>query len=302
VSAKSRTRDPRCLPAPAYLLGCEDPIERPRASSGTSRFSAIFERTVYPLFRRVHFRGKGRLRAWLPVRNEGTAVAGFPGGMRLRLDLRESLQRDYLFGLYDTYELELVRRYLRGGGDFVDVGAHIGMYTVAAALVLRGKGRVLAFEPNPAARLQLEANLDLNACENVVVSKRAVADSVGEALLHVPRTTDPSFSSLEAGRLAEGEHVRVETTTLDREVEAVRLRPAVVKIDVEGSELRVLTGMEQTLAARPVLLVEVSTESGAELEALLGPLGYRAFRVTHRRLRPGLADAQGLVNAVFLPH
>jgi FkbM family methyltransferase len=264
-----------------------------------SRFCDILEHTVYPLFRRVDFRGKGRLRRWMPVRSAGRAVVGFPGGMRLELDLRESIQRDFLFGLYDRYELTLVRRHLRAGGDFVDVGAHIGMYTVAAAL--RRRGRVLAFEPNPVALLQLENNIALNGCDHVVVSGRAVADSVGEALLHVPKTPDPSFSSLEAGRFAEGEHVPVELTTLDREVEALGLRPALVKIDVEGAELRVLAGMERTLDARPVLLIEVSADSASELERRLEPLGYRGFRVANRRLEPGLAGGRGLFNALFLP-
>jgi FkbM family methyltransferase len=261
----------------------------------------ILERTAYPLFRRIDFRGKGRLRRRLPVRSEGTAVVGFAGGMRLELDLRESLQRDFLFGLYDRYELDLVRRHLRAGGDFVDVGAHIGVYTVAAALALRGRGRVLALEPNPAARSQLEENLRINDCDNVVVSGRAASDAVGNSVLHVPDTSDPSFSSLEAGRFAEGEPLAVETTTLDREVDAAGLRPAVIKIDVEGSELRVLAGMERTLESTPVLLVEVSAESGAEFERRLERLGYRAFRVAHRRLEPGLAGGQGLFNALFVP-
>jgi FkbM family methyltransferase len=221
--------------------------------------------------------------------------------VRLRLDLRESLQRDYLFGLYDRFELDFVRRHLLGGGDFVDVGAHIGMYTVAAALALRDRGRVLAFEPNPAARLQLEENVRVNGCDNVIVSGRAVADAVGETFLHVPDTPDPSFSSLEAGRFSEGEGVRVETTTLDCELEAVGLRPVMVKVDVEGSELRVLAGMERTLDARPVLLVEVSAESRGQLELRLERLGYRAFRVAHRRVRPGLAGRRGIFNALFLP-
>jgi FkbM family methyltransferase len=259
--------------------------------------SPILERAVYPLFRRLDFRGKGRLRRRLPVRSDGRAVVGFAGGMRLELDLRESLQRDFLFGLYDQYELDLVRRYLRPGGDFVDVGAHIGVYTVAAALALRGRGRALAFEPNPVARRQLEENVRINRCDNVIVSGSAVADSVGKNVLHVPETPDSSFSSLESGRFAEGEPIHVETTTLDREIEAAGLRPAVVKIDVEGAELRVLAGMERTLEARPVLLVEVTVESGAEFERL----GYRAYRVAHRRLEPGLAGGRGLFNALFLP-
>jgi FkbM family methyltransferase len=260
----------------------------------------VLERTLYPVFRRVDFRGKGRLRRLLPVPDRGTVVAGFPGSMRLRLDLRESLQRDFLFGLYDRAELALVRERLRTGGDFVDVGAHIGMYAIAAGLELGPRGRVLAFEPNPAARAQLEANVVLNGCGNVIVSAAAVSDAVGETVLHVPATPDPSFSSLEGGRFAEGEPVNVETTTVDRAVREHALRPAVVKIDVEGGELRVVTGMEETLELRPALLIEVDAESGAELERSLGERGYQAYRVG-RRLEPGLAGATGLFNAAFLP-
>lgn len=255
----------------------------------------MLERILYPLFRRLDFRGKGRLRRILPVRAEGTAEARFPGGFRLRLDLRESLQRDFLFGLYDRRELELVREHL-GEGDFVDVGAHVGLYTVAAAL--HGPGRVLAFEPNPSARAQLDGNVALNECANVLVVPKAVGDAPGSALLHVPRTPDPSFSSLAAGRFDEGEPIDVEVTTVDAEVEAAGLRPSVVKIDVEGGELAVVGGMQRTLERhRPVLLVEVSEESARALVQRLD--GYSGFRVG-RRLEP-LESGRGLFNALFVP-
>ena len=218
--------------------------------------------------------------------------------MRLRLDLRESLQRDFLFGLYDRFELDLVRRELSRGGDFVDVGAHIGMYTVAAALALRAPSRVLAFEPNPLAREQLLANLELNACADLVVVKpEAVAAAPGRAVLHVPATPDPSFSSLEAGRFAEGAAVEVATTTLDHAVTEHALRPAVVKADVEGAEVEVVRGMERTVAeARPLLVVEANAESAEEIRRLLP--GYEALRVERGRLVP-LAGGRGLFNAVF---
>ena len=255
----------------------------------------MLERSLYPIFRRVDFRGKGRLRRLLPVRAEGTAEARFPGGFRLKLDLRESLQRDFLFGLYDRRELDLLREHL-GDGDFVDVGAHVGLYSVAAAL--HGPGRVLAFEPNPSAREQLGENLALNDCTNVVVVPKAVGDAPGTALLHVPATPDPSFSSLAGGRFAEGEPIDVEVTTVDAEVEAAGLAPSVVKIDVEGGELAVVAGMTRTLErARPVLLVEVNEASARELARTLD--GYSGFRVG-RGLEP-LASGRGLFNALFLP-
>ena len=254
---------------------------------------------LYPVFRRVDFRGKGRLRRRLPVAEEGERVVSFAGGTRLRLDLRESLQRDFLFGLYDQRELALMRRFLAHGGDMLDVGAHVGMYSVAAARALGPRGRVLAFEPNPAARRQLEANVALNGCENVLVSDAAVTAEPGEALLHVPATDDPSFSSLGGGRFAEGEPVRVPTTTLDAEVEARGLAPAFVKVDVEGGELGVLAGAARTLAHGPVLLVEVSEATAAEAAARLG--GYDAYEVRRTGLRPGLERASGFFNALFVP-
>ena len=254
----------------------------------------MLERILYPLFRRVDFRGKGRLRRILPVRSTGVAVIDVAGA-RLKLDLRESLQRDFLFGLYDRRELRLVREQLRDG-DFVDVGAHVGLYTVTASRTT--SGRVLAFEPNPAARAQLLENVSLNGCRNVVVVPNAVADTPGRALLHVPATPDPSFSSLDGGRFAEGAPVEVEVTTVDAEVATHRLVPTVVKIDVEGGELRVIAGMERTLEEhRPVLLVEVSETSARELAARL--VGYSGFRVG-RRLEP-LESGRGLFNALFVP-
>ena len=259
----------------------------------------MLEAVVYPAFRRVEFRGKGRLRRRLPVPAEGERVVSFPGGVLLRLDLRESLQRDFLFGLYDRRELALMRRFLEPGGDMVDVGAHVGMYAVSAAHALKGRGRVLAFEPNPAARRQLEANVALNGCANVLVSAAAVAGEAGEALLHVPETDDPSFSSLGSGRFAEGEPVRVRTTTLDAEVEARGLSPAFVKVDVEGAELGVLAGAKRTLALRPVLLVEVSDATAGEAERLLAD--WDAYEVRSSCLRPGLVGASGFFNALFVP-
>jgi FkbM family methyltransferase len=231
----------------------------------------------------------------LPVRSRGAAEIGLPGGARLRLNLRESLQRDFLFGLYDRRELALVLEQLHRG-DFVDVGAHIGLYAVTAARATAG--RVLAFEPNPLARAQLLENVALNGLRNVVVVPKAVADTPGRALLHVPATPDPSFSSLDSGRFAEGEPVEVEVTTVDAEVGRAGLHPTVVKIDVEGGELRVVSGMKQTIAVyRPALLVEVSEESAPELARSLED--YSGFRVG-RGLEP-LESGRGLFNALFVP-
>jgi FkbM family methyltransferase len=198
--------------------------------------------------------------------------------------------------MFDRRELALVREHLRGG-DFLDVGAHVGLYSVTAARA--GANRVLALEPNPAARAQLEENVRLNGLDNVVVRPRAVGARSARAVLHVPATHDPSFSSLAGGRFAEGEPVEVDVTTVDAEVEEHAFTPTVVKIDVEGGELDVVAGMERTLRVhRPVMLVEVNEASARELARRLD--GYSGFRVGRAGLEP-LDSGRGLFNALFVP-
>ena len=133
-----------------------------------SVLETVLERIAYPVFRRVEFRGKRRLRRVLPVPPSGERIVRFAGGFRLELDLAEPLQRDFLAGVYDLHELRIVRRVLREGGDFVDVGAHIGIYAVPAALELDGRGRVLVRPSGtePLVRVMVEAPTDAE-CEEI---------------------------------------------------------------------------------------------------------------------------------------
>jgi FkbM family methyltransferase len=260
----------------------------------------VLHRTIYPLLRRVEFRGKRRLRRFAPVPQSGRQVICIGGGLRVELDLSEPLQRDYYFGLFDLFELKLVRRILSAGGDFIDVGSYIGVYSLAAAQATTG--RVLAFEPHPGAREQLARNLQLNDSDVIIVAG-AAGGRPGRATLHVASDGDPSWSTMEDdGRFGSSDTgVSVSVSTVDDEVARHGLAPALVKIDVEGRELDVAAGMEATLAASPTLLVEVSRESAAALETRLRPIGYQGFRIERSKLVPGAVGAGGIYNALFVP-
>jgi FkbM family methyltransferase len=244
----------------------------------------------------------GRLRPFFPMPN-GIRVASFPGDLRLRLDLKESHQRDLFFGLYDYTELALLREALSEGGDFIDVGAHIGFYTVAAALAIpQGRGDVVALEPHPRAREQLLANLQLNEVQANVIPQ-AAGEASGESLLHVPPSDDPSWSSLLDGKLQhEGQAIGVQVTTVDRVNETLGLHPAVVKIDVEGYELPVLRGARTTLFEhRPLLVCEVSEDTAVDAATLLAEAGYAPYRPVRKKVTPGLGSLAGIFNVVFVP-
>jgi FkbM family methyltransferase len=220
--------------------------------------------------------------------------------MSLRLDLSEALQRDFYAGLHDLYELKLMRRLLAGGGDFIDVGAHVGLYAVLGGKILAGRGRVLAIEPHPRAVEQLKDNITLNGLENVIVKAAAASAEHGTARLAVPPTNDPSFSTLESAPFDEAERLAVRTTTVDAEVARYDLRPALVKIDVQDHEVAVLQGMTETISRhRPTILVEVGTATVEPIAAALP--GHRPHRVHRRRLSPGLGELTGWYNVLFVP-
>jgi FkbM family methyltransferase len=175
----------------------------------------------------------------------------------------------------DTHEWpqrELLTRLLPPGGVFLDVGAHVGLYTLALA----GKAsRVIAVEPNPAAAAQLRANLALNQISNVDVVEVAAWDEAALLNLSNPQPQTGEASGWMRTLPAEGGAVWGQR--LDVELDPDRLD--LVKVDVEGADLHALRGMSGLLHEhRPILFVESHHIHGyyglGELIDLIGSLGY----------------------------
>ena len=137
----------------------------------------------------------------------------------------------------------LIERFLEPGSVFVDVGANIGMHTMAAARVMRREGRIFAFEPfGPVCGL-LEKTVWMNGCaETVEVHRSAASNRQGRRDLFLGATSGHhSLFPLEpAGTPAHGQ-VSVETVTLDGTL-PTDLKVDLLKIDAEGAELDVIEG------------------------------------------------------------
>jgi FkbM family methyltransferase len=165
----------------------------------------------------------------------------------------------WLRGRYEP-TATLALRVLTGSGSLVvDVGAHIGYYTLLAAQLAGPQGGVLAFEPNPLARRFLELNIQLNDLENVTVSDRALSDHNGTGLLYCQRQCSGA-ASLETSVVMNPEIVHdVTLETLDRiwRQEGHGRRMSLLKVDVQGHEARVLGGAYAVLREyRPAILLE----------------------------------------------
>jgi FkbM family methyltransferase len=174
-----------------------------------------------------------------------------------------------LGGSYEPEQTALFVKHLSPGGTLLDVGAHVGYYTLLSAQLVGPRGRVVAFEPNPTNHRFLQRHAALNGCAQVEVVAAAVSDQNGVARFDFGTGSG-------TGHLAEEGTLEVRTVRLDDFCAERGLRPDAVKIDVEGAELRVLHGAEATLAAaRPVIFLSThGSQVHRDCLAWLGARGY----------------------------
>ena len=231
------------------------------------------------------------------VRARVPVLRGHSGGVELRGFLRHrSFLADVTTGIHEPYVVEVLLSQLRPGTVFVDVGAHLGLYTLRAAERIKPDGRIVAFEADPYTATALAANVKRAGLGNVRVVAKAVSDHVGSTAFWLSAGTYSS-SLYRRPSMASIERVEIDATTIDAEIGPAD--DVVLKIDVEGAELDALGGLEQTVAqaSRVVLMVEVNPsalgEAGrtpAELIRRLRELRLELWRIDEDRQEVVLLD------------
>ena len=185
-------------------------------------------------------------------------------------------------GAYEPATTRLIQNLVKPGMVFVDVGAHLGYYSLLAARQVGQDGRVYAFEPEPVNYSLLIKNIELNGYRNIIADPRALSNTTGSSNLFVSALDSGRHSIYHHG-LPETGSVAVDTITLDAFLETQGWpRVDLVKMDVEGSERDVLEGMSQLLERskgvklimefNPALLRNAGADPIRFLEA---PAGYR---------------------------
>ena len=175
-----------------------------------------------------------------------------------------------LGGTYEPEQTRVFQEHVRPGATVLDVGAHVGYYTVLSAVLAGPRGAVWAFEPNPANARFLRRHVQINGLANVHVTEAAVAAAEGVARFDFGTGSG-------TGRLAAGGALEVRTLRLDDFCDAHAVAPSAIKVDVEGAEREVLEGARDTLARhRPVLFL--STHGGEVHRACLDFMAGAGYR------------------------
>ncbi|MCW5912353.1 MAG: FkbM family methyltransferase [Cyclobacteriaceae bacterium] len=157
--------------------------------------------------------------------------------------------------VYEKEGLDILIRHVNTSSTVFDVGANIGYFTCLAGCYCSG-GHVYAFEPGYENVRILKRNIDLNALTNTVTEYCAVSDLAGTVKFQNSPVGNAVLKMIETNT-HNWDLIPVKSITLDGYCEAQRILPDFVKIDVEGAEMKVLSGMENILAGNVKLLIEI---------------------------------------------
>ena len=187
----------------------------------------------------------------------------------------------------DGYEPDVwrvLRELIPASGSFIDVGAHIGFFSVLARRV-NPDVSLIAFEPEPHALEQAKKFLTANGIGIEDLHQVALSNRDGEATLFLPLDL-PTMGSIDGPPPGlESTEMRVPSLCLDTFLSNKPIKgPVTIKIDVEEHERAVLDGARKTVAQhRPVIVCELLPRPhNAETLRLIRELDYAVFAITKK--------------------
>jgi FkbM family methyltransferase len=251
-----------------------------------------------------------------------------PAQITLSLDPDQMSQRFMLNDLnsgrlYESETSQFLGAVLGSGDTFIDVGAHVGYFSMLAAALVGPTGRVISFEPDTSNYAHLLEHVERNAAGQVLPVPLAVGAEPRVADFFVNDDNDGGHGLWEVGshpfnaRTREAPRTRkVFLTTLDDFVgnSAGPRRVKAIKIDAEGSEVAVLSGSRQLLERHqvPFIVAEINRfaltamgTSETELRALMTGMGYETYlfqpgqSVLQRLMPENTAETDYVFNVLF---
>lgn len=168
---------------------------------------------------------------------------------------------------------------MRRGSCFVDVGAHVGYYSVLASKAVCYEGKIHAFEPDPLNFDLLQRNIALNGLKNVQAHNAAVSNHCGrETLFKSGKNTGDHRIVADGERTTIGvDCVKLDTVLAGQQIDTI-------KIDTQGAECHVLEGARKLMAKPHPMRVLIELwpyglkqmgRSAAELLGMLVDYGFR---------------------------
>ncbi len=196
------------------------------------------------------------------------------------------------FSAHTRNELAMLKSFIKSGDNIVDIGAHIGTFSVPFARFNNGEGKVFAFEANPDNFELLKKNITTNNLTQSIIPTHGVVSEKEEVFtMRLPQQANSGMYYYEA--ISENDEIRISAVHIDKwyQQQEQPLKIDLIKIDVEGAELSVLNSCKQLIDQhRPIIYVEIASEmlhregrSQLDIESFLSNFGYHFFRNIGKR-------------------
>ena len=241
--------------------------------------------------------------------NKGRTVVALIDGITYELDLNEGIDSEiYYTGCYKASTSTIINKLCKKDFTILDIGANIGAYTFRFAKLAGPKGKVIAFEPMSWAFTKLKRNMELNNFGNVFLERLALSNRSKD-------NQEVNFAC--SWPITDGggsKHPLILRSTLMRDVTNVITlddyvakkgigKIDLIKLDVDGYELRVLRGAVETLKVHtPIILMELAVytieevgDSVTDLISLLQSRGYKFYSIKDMKEYPRI---NSMINSI----
>lgn len=179
-------------------------------------------------------------------------------GFEFRLDISDYMQWLIYFGI-TAEPRDVLYKLIKPGMTILDIGANIGETTLAFSRLTGENGQVISFEPDPVTFSRLNEHLRMNHCKNVIAVNKGLGKTESEMVL------EKGDHNSGGNRIAPSQSTAGKTisiTTLDKIFRELNIAAVdFIKIDVEGYELHVLEGGNETVKKfSPLFFIELVDE------------------------------------------
>ena len=197
----------------------------------------------------------------LDIASMGRGLQRRVNGHKLRLPTRYF---KYFPETYEAENFEFLKESCKPGAVIIDIGAHIGLFSIIAAQVTGKTGKLYAFEPAPGTYALLQQTVVINHEEQVIETmQKAVGKENGKITFFVSDNKADNSNSLVNYKEDRSLHgIDVAVTSIDNFVKEKNISKLnFIKIDVEGAEYDTLQGAVNTLKnLRPKCIVAIHPE------------------------------------------
>ena len=186
------------------------------------------------------------------------------------------------FSALEGFETELTKKITRKGMTVFDIGANIGYYTLMLAKLVGNNGKVYAFEPDPENYRLLVKNIKSNGYKNVIAVQKAVSNKNKKIKFFLSEEHRGNHRIYDPGDIRRV--IEVEATTLDK-FTCGKVKPDIVKIDIEGAELLAISGMQDIIKwnKKIIIICEVwpsaMEKCGYSLREFISKLEVYGFKI-----------------------